>query len=1072
MTTRYVIIGDGAAGTSAAFYIRRLDPQGVIQILSNDSNPAYYRAALTNYLLGELQPEQLFAVPPDFYKTFAVDRIFGEVKRLDPEDKRLVLSDNRRLLYDRLLIASGSRPNLPDFPNADLRGVMTMRTLKDARRIMDLVSGKTPLRQAVIVGGGPLGIEWVQALLHHKVQVTYLIKEATFFGHVLDQIASDLVLSRLRAAGVDVRTNAEIKEALANRDGAVRAVRLVKSDDTIDCQLLGVAIGTRPNVEFLRGAGLNIPINEKYKTPQGITVDDKMRTNLPYIYAAGDVTDTRARLWEPARRQGQVAGTNMAGGDLSYQPGELYNATRLYDLDLASIGKVNKLEPTDLVLEDLPKGRLAYRKFVVRAGRLIGVLLLGERKERVRKYGLYYKRLIELKTDIAPIVDQLLDAHFDLAAWVGARDLAQQISAERQVALAKDVPKPAMMQGAQTELGTDIVVPVATLEGNGEPVRLKDLMRIGRHHENDLVLNYKNVSLYHAVIRWQGTAFAIEDLQSKNGTFLNEARLASVAAPTLLTDGDQLQIGPAHLRFNFQAPPSPAPLSSSGLEVAVTEATRVDASAKPLGFLEVNQRRWPLTEAVINIGRDPRATLRLEDTAVSYLHAQLRLHNEQWFVNDLGSRNNTYLNGQIVAVPRALSAQDVIRLGNTYLTFHASTASASAAPSVVEPLKREPTSAFAGPEELQLHIQTGSAAGLVFAIRAPMTDVGRDPDCPVGLQHELRVSWQHARFVRRDKNWFILDLGSSNGTYLNGTRLEPQRETLLPADAEITFGDVIAQLKGEVFNPPASASSLPPTKVLRSSGGLAQLTSTSALIAPVSFELGPGETLCGRAPDNPLVVPHSSVSWQHARLTHAAEGWTLTDLQSTNGTLLNGTKITAEIATPLTDGDTVQLGKVAFKFSVPQLASEPPSEPPPAVSSTHPPVREPDVFTVTQTSIDPIEKPAPAVSSQIETSAPPRSELPRQLVCQQGQLSGAVIGLTALPIVIGKATATSEGVLNDALLSKDHFEIAATEEALLVRDLGSRNGTALNGEALIPHQFYPLKQGDILIAGRTIFKAE
>ena len=153
--TEYVVIGDGAAGTTTAQYIRKRDPDGRITIVSDDPNAAYYRAALTNYLIGELREDQLFAVPPDFYTRNRIQRVLARVASIDTVARRITLtSGGAPVAYDRLCIAAGSTPNAPRFAGADLAGVMTMRTMQDARTFMeDLRSGR--VKRAVVIGGDP-----------------------------------------------------------------------------------------------------------------------------------------------------------------------------------------------------------------------------------------------------------------------------------------------------------------------------------------------------------------------------------------------------------------------------------------------------------------------------------------------------------------------------------------------------------------------------------------------------------------------------------------------------------------------------------------------------------------------------------------------------------------------------------------------------------------------------------------------------------------------------------------------------------------------------------------------------
>lgn len=171
---RFVIIGDGAAGIAAAQRLRRADPMALIGIFTDDPNPGYYRAALTNFLLGELREDQLWAVSPDFYDAFSIRRVFGRVVGVDTGRQQIWdTTSPSPTAYDQLLIASGGRPRAPTFEGAHLPGVMTLRTIQDARKVVDLVRLRR-LSRAVVLGGGALGLEWAHALLEHGVKVTIL----------------------------------------------------------------------------------------------------------------------------------------------------------------------------------------------------------------------------------------------------------------------------------------------------------------------------------------------------------------------------------------------------------------------------------------------------------------------------------------------------------------------------------------------------------------------------------------------------------------------------------------------------------------------------------------------------------------------------------------------------------------------------------------------------------------------------------------------------------------------------------------------------------------------------------
>lgn len=812
--TRYVIVGDGGAGTTAAYYIRQKDPAGQIEIYSDDPNAAYYRAALTNYLIGELREAQLFATPPDFYEANTIQRSLGRVASLDGKNSRFTLKGGAQISYDQLLIAAGASPNSPTFRGAQLPGVMTMRTLQDARMVMDLISSKQ-LRQAVVVGGGPLGIEWVQGLLHHHVRVVYLLRGDMFFEKALDRTASDLVISRLRSAGVDVRINEEIDEALSGRDGRVRAIRLKNSNNEIECQLVGAAIGIRPNVDFLDGSGIDVAVDAKRGTIQGIRVDEAMRTNLPNVFAAGDIIYRTLGLWEPARLQGRVAGRNMAGGSEVFRDRVHYNATRLYDLDFAGAGET--VEKTgDEVLVDFPRGggRVAYRKLIIREGKLVGAIMLGQRKENVRKYGMYYRDLIEKKLDVSHVSKNLLDPTFDLASWMDSYEIGDQIDSARRIHEVPRTPAGAVLRRTSHGLNMGPIqssaeeVPSMTgaiLLQAGTRIPLKKMTQIGRKPENDLVLNDPDVSGKHARVRWDQSAFLLEDMHSRNGTFLNGIRINS---PARLTSGALIKVGSTQIQFFIGSPTENPRMTSAGLPEAPLPPSALPSD--PIwGFLKVGGREIQLRISSPNIGRDAKADISLDDPAISYIHAQLVRQGGDTYVRDLGSRNGTQVNGKVISMPHRLENGDVIKLGGTSLVFRSGSAPAldqdftvpaairpePVAPPVVEaPAPSIPqTPVTSKLSELNLILRSGESSGKLIPLnRSPMT-VGRDPMSNIIISDDT-VSWRHATLKQEDMQWFVRDMGSSNGTRLNDKPLTPNQLYPLQAGDKLGFGEVLLEV--------------------------------------------------------------------------------------------------------------------------------------------------------------------------------------------------------------------------------------------------------------------------------------
>jgi pSer/pThr/pTyr-binding forkhead associated (FHA) protein/NADPH-dependent 2,4-dienoyl-CoA reductase/sulfur reductase-like enzyme len=908
--TRYAIIGDGAAGTTAAFYIRRADPNGRVIILSDDPQAAYYRAALTNFLIGELREEQLFAVPPNFYTEFRVERFQARVARVDTATNTLLLASGGQLPYDQLLIAAGANPNLPPWPGADLSGVMTMRTMQDARVVLDGLAGKQ-IKRAVVVGAGPLGIEWVQGMRNRGVEVTYVIRGDMFMEGILDRTASDLVWSRLRAGGVDLRLNEEITEVLGTNDRRVRAVRL-KNGQEVPCELVGSAIGIRANTEFLQGSGV--------ATERGVPVDEAMRTNVANVFAAGDIaavmdpaTGKRKGfgLWEPARLQGRTAGINMSGGTHRFTVGVQYNATRLWDLDLGAIGRTIEAEG-DQVIPDFPRtGReIRYRKLILRDGKLVGALMLGHRLQGVRARALAFQRLISLGLDVSAIASGLLDPRFDLASWMDEHD-PEIVARGSETVAAQQVAVPTnseLRRGSVVMSVQDLgILPkqetpelTLTVQG-GQAYRLTNpITTIGRHPENDIVLDDEYVSSHHAQVRLEVNAFMLSDVGSRNGTFLNGV---PVIAPTPLRQGDVARVGETNLTATLPAsqvapsagfgaqqaqvgppaqvqPASAGDLAPAGVHAPTPVRTATVMMAPPnavLGWLDVAGRRVDLAGQTLNIGRDPGSEIPIDDPAVSYTHAQITRLGNDLYLRDVGSRNGTYVNAQLVSVPHLLREGDVIHVGTTDATFHGT--GAAPAPPPQEPSPAYPPAAPAGQPPVP-----GTPA-------APPPPIAGTPAPPPPA---------------------------------------PGAPLLAPAPPQPPTAPMPPVPPGAPLTPPQAPAMAPQPPAPPTPGGAVPGPAGPTRAAPagprlvvvvgstvgLSFALVRDSVRVGRDPSSDIVLRDQTVSRNHATLDRRGNEWSVTDLGSTNGTEVGGRRLAPTQATTLRPGDTVGFGDVECRFEV------------------------------------------------------------------------------------------------------------------------------------------------------------
>ena len=543
--TTYVIIGDGAAGIAAAMAIRGEDPAGEIVVLSDDSNAHYYRAALTNYLMGQLEDDQLWGVPAGFYERQRIRRIYTRVVELDPAGRLVRLESGSPLPYDRLLIASGASPRRLAVPGAESPAVMTFRTLRDARRIADLAPD---LRHAVVVGAGTLGLEWAQGLRHLGVEVTYLIREDRVLPGLLDATASEIVLERLREAGVRIALQDEVAEVRSTPPHTEALVATVRGRQ-IACGLLGVAIGVQPNVGFVDRSAL---------APDGrLTVDTCLRTRVPDIYAAGDVAHVRdtsrgqdlppAGLWQPARQQGRVAGLNMVGKGpaLAYEPGVLYRATHLYGLGFGALGETDPPPGGGHSVMAARSGPGVYRKVVLRSDRLVGALFIGDRSGARQ-----FKELIDRQIDVGPIRERLLDPRFALADWLRSQGSRQP---DRDLAVgARTLLRPAQPPAAVAAPPDRAPASTARLVGPAGGVELlADVTKIGRAPSNDVIVPGARVSRLHAqIVHAPSGEFYLYDLGSSYGTRVNRIEVHQAHR---LDHGDQIEVGLVRYRFELRS---------------------------------------------------------------------------------------------------------------------------------------------------------------------------------------------------------------------------------------------------------------------------------------------------------------------------------------------------------------------------------------------------------------------------------------------------------------------------------------------------------------------------------------
>ncbi len=373
--TRYVIVGGGPAGVSAATAIRSKDADGSLVILDRDQDIPYYRTELDTYIAGTTPEAELPLHPEPFYRDQRIDlRLRTVVARLRPAERAVDLDDGSSVEYDALLLAPGSRPLRGPWPGAAVPGVMTVRTWDDAREVIRRL-GETS-QPVVVVGGGVLGLILAEGIHQRGKRVTLLERERTLWAPLLDDDASGLVRKGLEGAGVEVGLGEEVTE-VSVESGRVSGIHTSRGR-RLETELVVVAIGVRPDLDVLEGSGIRVD--------RGILIDHEFRTNVPGIFAAGDAAQAYDPItglfrvvtnWNNAMEQGRLAGLSMAGSSTPYRGVLVSNSEGFFGIRVSVMGLTQTVAKALTVLTGHHDEKGLYRKLVFREGKLIGALLVG-----------------------------------------------------------------------------------------------------------------------------------------------------------------------------------------------------------------------------------------------------------------------------------------------------------------------------------------------------------------------------------------------------------------------------------------------------------------------------------------------------------------------------------------------------------------------------------------------------------------------------------------------------------------------------------------------------------------------
>ena len=401
---KLVLIGNGLAGMRCLEDLLDMAPERYeVTVIGEEPWGNYNRIMLSPVLSGEKTIEDIMLHPHAWYsdkgiKFIAQDPAF----KIDRTRKVVHTEKGERIDYDRLIIATGSKPFIPPVQGADLNGVISFRDIYDVNTMVKYCETK---KNAVVIGGGLLGLEAAYGLKQRGMNVTVLHLMDRIMDRQLDKRASEMLRHSIEQKGIQIITEANT-EALLGKDGHVNQVRL-KDGTILDADLVIFAVGIRPNIALAQSAGL--------RCHRGILVNDTMQTFDPSIYAVGECIEHRGQtfgLVEPLWGQAFICATHLAEhGSLTFKsptvPTQLkvsgvdvFSAGRI-DLEQSDASSISKEDYEDIILND--DKRQIYKRIIIQKDKVIGAVLFGDTED-----GMWYAELIADQTPVSTFRNKLL----------------------------------------------------------------------------------------------------------------------------------------------------------------------------------------------------------------------------------------------------------------------------------------------------------------------------------------------------------------------------------------------------------------------------------------------------------------------------------------------------------------------------------------------------------------------------------------------------------------------------------------------------------------------------------------
>lgn len=394
----YVIIGNSAGAIGCIEGIRQMDQKGSITLISDEPHHTYSRPLISYLLYGKTDERRMKYRPDRFYEHNQVETKLGHtVVKIGKESKQLLLDNDEIVPYDKLLVATGSRPFVPPMEGLDqVKKQFTFMTLDDAKALEAAISPKS---RVLIVGAGLIGLKCAEGICDKVGSIAVVDLADRILPSILDVPGSRMVQRHIEGQGIEFYLSDSVQRFEPGK-------AQLKSGKTLEFDVLVLAVGVRPNTSLIQSIGGEVG--------RGILTDDRCATSLPDIYAAGDCTESldittgQSRvlaLLPNAYMQGECAGINMAGGEKRYDRAMAMNAIGFFGLHIITAGSY---EGEDFVAQ----GKESYKRLFTKNNRLIGYILIG----CIERAGIY-TALIREQTPLDSIDFELVREKPQLMAY-------------------------------------------------------------------------------------------------------------------------------------------------------------------------------------------------------------------------------------------------------------------------------------------------------------------------------------------------------------------------------------------------------------------------------------------------------------------------------------------------------------------------------------------------------------------------------------------------------------------------------------------------------------------------------